>query len=143
MKIIVERTNTPEGDLVFTIKVSNPHDAPFKTEELETLKSLESCYKSLKDISVEESKFKTDVENSIYDIKEKAFLRVIRSLKFSIDNQLRFKFNPICQEIYNWIYDYQNDSLKAWMLEFDPQRTKYYFDNDTTIENDMSEEYEL
>jgi len=40
----------------------------------------------------------------------------------------------MCQEIYNWIFDQQNEPLKRWMLEFDPQRTTFYFDNDKKLE---------
>jgi len=39
-------------------------------------------------------------------------------------------FKPICQEIYNWIQDHQSGDIKNWMIQFDPQRTKYYFHND-------------
>ncbi len=41
----------------------------------------------------------------------------------------------MCQEIYNWIFDNQNEYLKGWIAEYDPQRSRYYFDNDKTHES--------
>ncbi len=130
MKIKVDRKSTPEGDLVFTVTVSEPHHACFDDVERNVMDILEFTKKGVEDLTPEDNKLRQDVVGLIHAAKEKAFTRVMNSLKFAIENDLRPKFKPICQEIYNWIYDNQKDVLKGWLSEFDPQRTKYYFDND-------------
>jgi hypothetical protein len=130
MKIQVDRTNTSEGNLVFTITVSNPHHSCFGEIEKNIMNLLDFCKEGVQNLSPEDNKVRNDVIGLIHNAKEKAFMRVLDNLKFAIENEFRPKFKPICQEIYNWIYDNQTDLLKKWMSEFDPQRTKYYFDND-------------
>src|SRR5690606_24171737 len=132
MDIKVDRTNTPEGNLVFTITVSEPHHSCFGEIEKNIMNLLDICKDDIYRTTSDENKTKQDVIGLIHAAKEKTFLRVLRNLKFAIENEFRPKFKPICQEIYNWIYDQQTDVLKKWMSEFDPQRTKYYFDNDIT-----------
>lgn len=139
MKITVDRTNSPEGNLVFTITVSEPHNALFGDIEKNICSLLDSCKNSIEKDYPEENKLKEDIISSIHGAKEKAFMRVINNLKFVIKNELEVKFVPICQEVYNWIYDAQDKPLKSWLHEFDPQRSKYYFDNDTTIESDYGD----
>ncbi len=130
MKITVDRTNTSEGELVFTIKVSEPHHACFSEIEKNIMELLDLCKTGVENISPEDNKLRQDVIASIHHAKEKTFLRVLNNLKFAIKEELQPKFNPICQEIYNWIHDKQTSNLKTWMNEFDSQRTTYYFDND-------------
>jgi hypothetical protein len=130
MKITVDRVKKPEGDLVFTITVSEPHDSCFGEIENTMMRLLDRCKEDVYHTTSEENALKNDVMGLIHAAKEKAFLRVLDNLKFSIRHQLQPKFQPICQEIYNWIYDYQKGDLRTWMIDFDPQRTKYYFDND-------------
>lgn len=132
MDIKVDRTNTPEGNLVFTITVSEPHHSCFGEIEKNIMKLLDICKDDVYRTTSDENKTKQDVIGLIHNAKEKTFLRVLDNLKFAIENEFRPRFKPICQEIYNWIYDKQTDVLKNWMCEFDPQRTKYYFDNDIT-----------
>src|SRR5688572_18499941 len=139
MKIEVNRTEDSEG-LTFTIKVSEPHDAPFSEIDFETINFLEVCKTEVERLAPPENKLLGEVVNSIHTIKQKTFDRVKTSLQFAIENNVKEKLVPICQEIYNWIYDNQKPFLKAWMQEFDPQRTKYYFDNDKTIESDYEED---
>ncbi len=143
MDIKVDRTNTPEGDLVFTITVSNPHHTCFGGIEKSIMDILDFSKKGIQDLSPEDNKTRNDVVGLIHAAKEKAFVRVLDNLKFSIENEFRPKFKPICQEIYNWIYDHQEDVVKGWLSDFDPQRTKYYFDNDVNASKmDMSQESE-
>lgn len=130
MKINVDRIHTPEGNLVFTITVSEPHHSCFGEVEKNIMNLLDICKENVYRTTSEENKTKLDVVGLIHLAKEKTFIRVLDNLKFAIENEFRPKFKPICQEIYNWIYDNQTDVLKKWMSEFDPQRTKYYFDND-------------
>jgi hypothetical protein len=132
MKIQVDRTNTPEGNLIFTITVSEPHHSSFGEIEKNIMGVLDFCKEGVQNLSPEDNKVRNDVIGLIHNAKEKTFMRVLDNLKFAIENEFRPKFKPICQEIYNWIYDNQTDVLKKWMSEFDPQRTKYYFDNDIT-----------
>lgn len=134
MKITVDRIVNDQKELVFTIKVTEPHNAPFGELEQKICTILDSCKDSVSLVTNEENRLKTDILSTIHYAKEQAFMRVLSSLKFSIKNELKLKFDPMCQEIYNWIFDQQNDVLKRWMHEFDPQRTTFYFDNDNKIE---------
>ncbi len=136
MKITVDRTIDSEGNLVFTISVKEPHKVPFTELENNMMTALETCKKHVDSVQ-EDNKVKNDILSSIHDAKEKTFSRILQSLRFAITNELRPKFQPICQEIYNWIYDNQEGPTKMWMQEVDPQRTKYYFDNDKTVESDI------
>ncbi len=133
MKITVDRISS-ENDLVFTIKVSEPHHACFGELEKTMMAMLDCCKDGVSGLTTEENKTKNDVMGLIHAAKEKTFVRVLDSLKFAIQNELAPMFKPICQEIYNWIHDQQSGDLKAWMIEFDPQRTKYYFNNDQTAQ---------
>ncbi len=143
MDIKVDRVNTSEGNLVFTITVSNPHHSCFGETEKNLMNVLDICKQGISAYSSEENKLAQDVIGLIHTAKEKTFSRVLTNLKFAIENEFRPKFQPICQEIYNWIYDHQSSTLKSWMSEFDPQRTKYYFDNDgknQTRSNDIPDD---
>ncbi len=133
MDIQVDREIKEDG-LIFTIKVTNPHQGCFKDAEKQMMQILDLCKYEVSQVTLEENKLKDDVVGLIHAAKEKMFNRILRDLKFSIENDLRPKFQPICQEIYNWLHDQQSGDLKSWMIEFDPQRTKYYFDNDVTAQ---------
>ncbi len=142
MKITVDRINNSQGELVFTITVKEPHNAPFGDVEKDLMIELDKCFKSTTETNAGNIKIKDFILSSIHNAKEKTFIHVIENLKFGIKNELQPMFNPMCQEIYNWIYDAQEGHLKQWLQEFDPQRTKYYFSNDKTSESDFSYEYE-
>ncbi len=142
MKITVARSVVENG-LRFVIDVTEPHEVPFEKPEQFLLKSLQCMSQSICSIPDDsDSSFRDDIESALHGVQSMLFHRAIDSLKFSIDNELKSKFDPICQEIYNWIYDQQSGELKGWLQEFDPQRTKYYFDNDKTCESDYSDEEE-
>lgn len=130
MKITVERTNSSEGNLIFTVTVSEPHHACFDEVEKSIMDVLDSCKNGVEKLSPEENRLRQDVVALIHHAKEKTFNRILNSLKFAIKEQLQPKFHPICQEIFNWIHDQQTDVLKTWMNEFNPERIRYYFDND-------------
>lgn len=143
MDIKVDRTLS-DNNLVFTITVSNPHASSFSESDLQIMKLIEQCKKSIEGVSLETSKTKESVINLINTAKEKSFFRILDNLKFAIENEFRPRFDPICQEIYNWIRDHQTGELQEWLFEFDPQRTKYYFDNDMHIDkikNNQQSEY--
>ncbi len=125
MKIQVDREVTLEGDLKFTVTVKDPHSLVKSTE---ILNFIDYSTRFVEDLHP--TFLKLDTLKFYHDFKEKIFLRMIESLKFSIKNELEIKFNPMCQEIYNWIYDYQEKPIRDWLSDFDPVRTKYYFDND-------------
>ncbi len=131
MDIKVDRTVNPEGNLIFTITVKEPHHACFDEVEKNIMGVLDFCKTGVENLSPEENKLRQDVVALIHLAKEKTFNRVLNSLKFAIKEQLQPIFDPICQEIFNWIHDNQKDVLKNWMNEFNSQRTTYYFDNDS------------
>ena len=130
MKITVDRNVNTDKNLVFTITVNEPHISSFGDTESHIMSLLEDCMEKIYGFATKENKCQNDVVDLIHSAKEKTFVRVLNNLKFAIDNELCTMFKPICQEIYNWIYDYQTDNLKTWMTQFDAQRTKYYFSND-------------
>jgi hypothetical protein len=134
MDISVDRKVSEEGHLVFTITAKNPHKAPFGDLELNVLEYLDKCRENFTENDEINNKLIQDVMGLLHAAKEKAFLRLRRNLTFAIDNQLNAKIEPMRQEIYNWIYDMQEKPVKTWMQEFDPQRTKFYFDNDKNNE---------
>lgn len=140
MKITVDRPEIDENSdsLTFIITVTEPHEVKFGEEELRLLDHLDQC--GILTNKLEYShKFKDKVVENVYDIKAKLFDFMISNLKFTIKNSLETKFHPICQEIYNWIYDKQKEDARKWLQEFDPQRVKYYFDNDKTCESDYED----
>lgn len=137
MKIEVNRSITPEDDLIFTIRVSEPHHAAFGEVETKIMSLLDSAKDKIEIVSPEENRVKNDALRFIHSAKETIFLAVLENLKFAIRHQLEPKMDAICQEIYNWIYDYQDDRLKIWMSEFDPQRTTYYFDDDVRLQDHL------
>ena len=142
MKIKVNRRSREDGALVFELVVTEPHLAPFEDDDRALMDILQEAKRKVDQISNPENKTRIDVEQGIHWSKSKVFERVLSNLKFGIKNQLEPKFNPICQEIYNWINDNQKDILKHWLSEFDPQRSKYYFDNDLNIENDVDDDWD-
>lgn len=139
MKISVDRTLESHDSLIFTITVTEPHDIPFEGHNKFLLKTLQSMQKSLS-FTDEDTGFKDDLETALHGIQSMLFHRSIDSLRFSIDNELKPKFDHICQEIYNFLFDHQKGDIKSWLQEFDPQRVIYYFDNDKTVESDFGEE---
>lgn len=138
MEIKVERLEE-ENSLTFTIKVTDPRHVGFGQLERMMMTIMDVAKQAVQEVPSGDS-LKEEILSSIHATKEKAFVRAKNTLVFDINTQLKIKFNPICQEIYNWIYDKQSDSLKTWMQEFDPQRTKYYFDNDKYATGDMDDE---
>lgn len=139
MKIRTERKVNENGELVFTITVPQPDMAEFSPAHQSLLAILDKCQGE--SMCVEgEDKIKEEIIRLVHAAKDKTFQKFILKLTFHIRNSLEPKFQHICQEVYNWIYDAQSGDLKEWMQTFDPQRTKYYFDNDKTIEDDEDDE---
>lgn len=140
MDIKVNRYNREDGSLVFEVVITEPHFAPFDEKEEAIMNLLEDAKNKFDNIAEPENKARLDAERGIHGAKDAVFQRVLNSLQFAIKNQLEPKFKPICQEIYNWIYDKQSPRLQRWMSECDPQRAKYYFDNDKNIESDYEDD---
>lgn len=134
MKIKVDRTNTEEGELIFTIKISDPRFTVLKPEEEHILSSLDQCQKRIEIVDMNEN-LKDSVVNLLHKAKTKTFDRVLNQVQCSIQEDLEQKIKAIRQEIYNWMHDHQNNPLKVLMHDLDPQITKYYFDNDITAES--------
>jgi hypothetical protein len=134
MKVKLERSNTDDGNLVFTLTVSDPKYALLKQEENQIMGIVDQCQKNV-DIIDSNEPLRDSVVNILQKAKSKAFERVLNQIKSSIDEDLDAKIKPIRQEIYNWMYDHESNPMKKWMQDLDPQRTKYYFDNDITAES--------
>ncbi len=126
MKIAVERTEEADS-LTFTIKVTEPHHAPFTQEDERILSFLQG---GIANISEDPSAVAELIKQAIHHVQAITFNKIKENLCFAIHGQLVEKVKPMQQDIYNWLYDRQPPHLKQWMQEFDPQRTKYYFDND-------------
>lgn len=129
MKIEVERVKR-ENSTEFTIKVTDPHKAPFTVEEDYTLRAMEQFNIDMRTALNPASKLYHDFVCAAHEVKEKMVCRVLESLKSSIRNDLESQFKPICQEIFNWIYDNQDEHVKSWLSAFYPERVTYYFAND-------------
>jgi hypothetical protein len=137
MEIKVERKYEDNDNLIFTISACKPSFTCFFEEDKKMMQILDKCKDEVCSINPDLNNTQTAIINSIHDAKEKVFLRVLKNLKSSIKYDLEPKFERICQEIYNWIQDNQKDFVKQWMIEFDPQRTTYYFDNDPQLKNQI------
>jgi hypothetical protein len=133
MKIKVERENHGDEGLVFTIRVSDPHTVPFDEHEKQILHKLDICQKEIENML--ECKERDEILRNLFTVRDKIFKRVLNNMTFAIEANLKPKFQHMCQEIYNWLYDKQAGDPKKWMEEFDPQRSIYYFDNDRKAED--------
>lgn len=143
MLIEINRDNVETGELVFTIKVSLPHAVPFSTNELEVLKKLQETKSGIILEKIKDQKLAENLEEAIDHVQNEILLRVKHSLKCGIDHQLRDRIHPICQEIYNWLFEAQTEQVKNWLFQVDGERIKYYFDNDKTIEKMTPQPSEL
>jgi hypothetical protein len=133
MKIEVSRSHTEDGNLVFTIVTKEPTVMPFTIEERLVLTRIDEFLREMKKALDPSKKLYQDILLSTHAVKENMLIRVINQLKTSINTDLRIKFEPICEEIFNWIYDNQVDHVRSWLSQFEPQRVKYYFDNDAKV----------
>ena len=135
MKITVDKNRSSDGDLTFTITVKELHEVPFTAQEYLAMEGLDKFINQMQGILDINSKVYEEIKLSNYALKDKLFQKMLNSLRFSIQEEFRPKFQPICQEIYNEIYDKQTGFVKSWMETFDPQRTTYYFDNDSRMQD--------
>lgn len=140
MKITVDRTITEDRKLVFTITCSDPQHAPFTEKEKDALEFLDRAKESIDLIGNPESPINGQIAGALHHIKQKTFDRVRNQMVHAIQKDIETRIRHICQEVYNWTYDEQPAYLLKWMHQFDPQRTKYYFSNDKTIEDDEEDE---
>ena len=140
MKITVDRNINDDGDLVFTITVREPVLQPFTPDEMSFMSLIEAAKNQASSLETNNLLIKNHVLADLNMMKERIFMQVLRKVRFAIQEELEIKFHPMCQEIYNWVQDAQDGYLKQWMIEYDPQRTKYYFDNDKTIESAYDDE---
>jgi hypothetical protein len=129
MKIEVERVKR-ENAIEFIIKVTDPHGVPFTLEEAHTLRAVEQFNSTMSAALNPASKLYHDIVCATHEVKEKMVCRVLESLKSSIMDDLESQFKPICQEIFNWLYDNQEEHAKSWLSAFYPERVTYYFAND-------------
>lgn len=139
MIITVERKEFDRG-LQFSITCTLPEEVTFGVEEIAILAFLDEAKADIEALCKEDNRLRQDVFSHMHSTKERCFNDIKKQLDFEISNTLKPKFEHICTEIYNWIYDHQKRPVKTWMQEFDPQRTKYYFDNDKKVDDDYIEE---
>lgn len=130
MQIKVDRTECSGSRLVFTITCTDPAIIEFSKDELGALISIEVATKLLSEALSKDSEIFRSLQDSHHEIKERIFDEMLDQMKETIRKRLDDNFRPICQEVYNWIYDHQDGYVKNWMMEFNPERTTYYFDND-------------
>lgn len=135
MKISIERVQPDDSSLLFVIKVTDPTDASLTEVDTSTLTFLERCKESIEALDSPENPLCAEAVSAIHALKLQKFERVLDQLRGVIADSLNMRTQHISQEIYNWIYDRQNGELKTWMQECDPQRTRYYFDNDPKFES--------
>jgi hypothetical protein len=136
MKITVERELSTENELVFTIRCQDARLVNFNEQDISLLNILDKSKLEIEVQPVSNEQLKETIVNYIHAAKEKVFNRIRESLTFQIENESRPKFVHMATEIYNWVYDSQEKPLKDWFQTFDPQRTKYYFDNDQRFDSD-------
>lgn len=135
MKIKVNRTIEENGDLTFVIKVSEPHEIDFTKDDLKNMQLIRKYNGLLAQVDDPHPSLVRTM-GLLTDLMAERFYDIKRKLEFAIHNELNIKIEPIRQEIYNWIYDFQPKHLKTWMYDYDPQRCHYYFDNDRTAYSD-------
>lgn len=142
MKITVDRADE-EDKLTFTITVSKPIGVNFSEEDLKVLTSVDTFMNTMGKTIDTSGQVYQNLILANHAVKEKILEKVLASLRFHINCVLKKKFEPMCEEIYNWIYDHQEGHVKTWLSSFQPQRVKYYFDNDRhapSISDDDDEE---
>jgi DNA-directed RNA polymerase subunit L len=125
----------PSDFLEFTIRCEESDKIDFSEDDLKAMNKLSNCLLEIENLSIEDyildhpKSCLVNAQGEIYDkIKEK----LCADIRFSVEK----KINAICQEIYNWIYEVQNDNLKEYMEQFDSKRTRYYFDNEMDLEDE-------
>lgn len=140
MQIRVERVI--EGrNLVFKIVCSEPKALKFEATKA-LLKNLDNTIKSMQlmddsTMTLRDKRLQEATITSTKSIQCSCFEDLKNNMVLSIENEFEPRFKHIIQEIYNWISDHQSSEMIQWMSDFDPQRTKYYFDNDNTPDNQL------
>jgi len=117
MKIEVTRV-VDDGKLVFTITCKEGGIAPLEKRYVKYLTE-------------------TNGKKEFHDI----FARdvIAQTMFIAFKKELRAFFlewsERIAEEVYSWCLDAQEGDIEAWVKEWASGRSKYYFDNDKTIEN--------
>jgi len=130
MEVTVDRTITPEGDLVFVMRLKNPHIQQVGNDEVNMMSILNAAQSAIEEIPALDLDFKDRVQDAVTKAKKIAFENIFFSLKFWIKAAIENPHDRIYQEIENWVCDAQPEPLKSWLNEFYANRTKYYFNND-------------
>lgn len=137
MKISVNRKQKP-GQLTFTITVKNPMVVEIPDEIKQAMDYLDSCKEAVKNIPVPDKINPLACLSHIQILKQNTFERIKGQITAEIQGKVHRHIASISQEIYNMIYDSQEDYAKQLFQELDPQRTTYYFDNDKKSESHIS-----
>jgi hypothetical protein len=139
MEIKVERVQE-DGKLIFTITCeelkNNVENISLLNHDFDMLFHLEACRDRIAETVPEQYHKRHEVDHAIFTAREQVFQHIYDHFIFALREKLEPKYEHICQEIYNWQYDNAEGKMKQLLQEFDPQRTRYYFDNDDNIENE-------
>lgn len=135
MDIKVERGKSGEDQIVFTITVTGHDCVDITPEEFAWMHRLDALMEDMALMADEQGKVYELMKLENHKSKDKLFNIILDKLKMKIEINLRQKFRPMVQEIYNWIFDHQDGTLREWMIKYNPDRTRYYFDNDIETEN--------
>lgn len=130
MQIKVDRTECSVDKLVFTITCSDRDIIDYSAKELGALTTIDEATRAMQEFLGKNSEVFGLLVDGHHEIKERIFDELLEKMKRAIRQKLENKFTPIVQEVYNWVFDHQDDDIKKWMTEFNPERTVYYFDND-------------
>lgn len=139
MEIKVERI-IEEGKLVFTITCENPSIEYPNENGWEALNLLNICESAIEATIHNGFSLKQEIKTTLFGCRDMVFDQIHDFMTFALRERLEPKFEHMCNEIYNWQYDNASGRMKQLLQEFDPQRTKYYFDNDKTPESDGIEQ---
>lgn len=125
----IERTFNDNGDLIFMITMPN---GPYKIISDDHLSKLTQFRKLGEFLTSEISGFRYSeiMEDSFRDNLQDLFMCFFKEFREDIDKEFTEKCRAMKAEINNWVYDKQSVAIQSWLSEYEPQRTKYYFDND-------------
>jgi hypothetical protein len=138
MKIEVARIQAHDK-LVFTITVTEPGINPFTMDEAFVLGGIDKFMQQMEQVTNRDATLYEYLVNANHSVREKLLSKVNKNIQYSIEYELRPRFDHICKEIYNWTVDLQSGEFQTWLMQYIPQRTKFYFDNDPQMQKDVQE----
>lgn len=140
MKMRIERVKTPENELVFTIRVEQPHQIGVDQKYYELFNLLQKSSDTFSEFGVDldgwssarkHLSFRNDVILKRLQ-NEKLLLceEFSKKQKNLIEQALNHPMKCMLIEIFNWITDNQPENFQKF-INHDPKgRERFYFDND-------------